>query len=691
MRTATCFLAFIALAIQTLPAEAARNLLREGQFNVLPGSPGSPWSVSGNGTVLVGSGGYLGGSYPDAPSVRLRSEAEQSVSIQQCISVDLSPGTGLSFSVLGFVQASLGANGTAKASVAHFGSDVCVGPPVVGVVHEAQPRGLQPARFGALWMVEPFTLPSTTRSLVVTIRTEAGADAIRDFSWDNARLMLLNRLDTVHGARYWHQNSDGVGDSAEVDDGFGGALAAADFNGDGFDDLAIGVPFEDRTAFNVDYIDAGLVHVLYGGPHGLRDSGGQQLGAQAFAGLQGNARFGFALAAGDIDGDGYADLVIGSPGSSDDGEQGAGAIFVSWGSPTGLSGLQRLQQSSTQVGGTPLIGEGFGFSLAVGDVNADGHADIAIGVPGDGPNLLSLDRGAVYLLYGSADRLQVGAAPLAAQYLHQNLAGLPGSAVSGNRFGQSVLLHDLDADGHADLAVGVPFAGNEGSNAGMVFVLRGTSLGLTTSGNDQLLPSQFGQAAPGGGFFGAALGGGERIVGGQLHRSLLIGAPGISSPGIAGHGRAFRFSRLNSSPSTVLYEGIDQGPAPAEFPEQLDAFASAVAFADLDGDGLPDDEALGAPGEDSSAGSLHLRTVRDGLVLERALRQSNLGGAHEVGDRFGAVVARGNFNGRGGDELAIGVPGEGVGAIGGAGAVIELSLDPPPEELFANGFEAPLM
>ncbi len=76
---------------------------------------------------------------------------------------------------------------------------------------------------------------------------------------------------------------------------------------------------------------------------------------------------------------------------------------------------------------------------------------------------------------------------------------------------------------------------------------------------------------------------------------------------------------------------------------------------------------------------------------ETALRQNNLGGAHEIGDAFGSVVVRGNFNGRGGDELAVGIPGEGVGAIGGAGAVLEIVFDPPIPEIFRNGFEAPLM
>jgi hypothetical protein len=157
---------------------------------------------------------------------------------------------------------------------------------------------------------------------------------------------------------------------------------------------------------------------------------------------------------------------------------------------------------------------------------------------------------------------------------------------------------------------------------------------------------------------------------------------------VTGHGRSFRYAIPWFGAAFGSPESIDQGPAPAEFAEQLDGFGAAMAVADLDGDGLRDDELIGAPGEDNEAGSLHLRIARLPAPIERALRQSGIGGAHEVGDRFAAALVRGNFNGRCGDELAIGAPGEGVGSIAGAGAVVELGFDPLPEALFADGFES---
>src|SRR5690606_29349569 len=144
-------------AIAALPVEAARNLLREGQFNVLPGSAASPWSADGSGTVLVGSNGYVGSGYAGAPSVRLRSEAGQWVQIQQCVSVDLPAGTELAFSLLGHSETLSGGEGSVEASFVWYDVDVCGSsePLPIAILNNASVRGLQPGRFGERWSVEP--------------------------------------------------------------------------------------------------------------------------------------------------------------------------------------------------------------------------------------------------------------------------------------------------------------------------------------------------------------------------------------------------------------------------------------------------------------------------------------------------------------------------------------------------------
>jgi hypothetical protein len=130
----------------------------------------------------------------------------------------------------------------------------------------------------------------------------------------------------------WDQNKNGVEGSSEPGDRFGAALSAGDFNHDGFTDLAIGVPGEDIGAAT----SAGSVNVLYG-THTSLSAVNDQLWQQGKQGVEGSPdpgdEFGAALAAGDFNGDGFADLAIGVPGEN----EGKGGLNVLDGGPTSLS------------------------------------------------------------------------------------------------------------------------------------------------------------------------------------------------------------------------------------------------------------------------------------------------------------------------------------------------------------------
>ena len=180
-----------------------------------------------------------------------------------------------------------------------------------------------------------------------------------------------------------------------------GPAVPYDFNGDGYVDLAIGVPAENVGR----RVDAGVVHEIRGSRAGPTTVG-DRVWHQNRRGVRDRAergdRFGAALASGDFDSDGYADLAIGVPGESLRGRR-AGAVQVLYGSRTGLgpAGDQLWHQNRAGIPGSNQSGDGFGAALAAGDFDADGFADLAIGVPGEDAGG-TRDAGRVVVLSGSA-------------------------------------------------------------------------------------------------------------------------------------------------------------------------------------------------------------------------------------------------------------------------------------------------
>ena len=177
---------------------------------------------------------------------------------------------------------------------------------------------------------------------------------------------------TATGNQLWHQNVAGILDTAEAGDTFGRALAAGDFDGDGRDDLAVGVPGEDVAVLagaGPVYGDAGAVNVLRGSASGLSAAGDQFLNQGNLA-LRGFAhvgnKYGSSLAAGDFDGDGMDDLAIGAPHEPVLGIPNVGGMHVLYGSGNGLRVFdqQFWQQDSPGVLGVAETGDLFGSSLA---------------------------------------------------------------------------------------------------------------------------------------------------------------------------------------------------------------------------------------------------------------------------------------------------------------------------------------
>jgi hypothetical protein len=387
---------------------------------------------------------------------------------------------------------------------------------------------------------------------------------------------------------------------------------AGDVNGDGYDDVIVG-------AFNYDngQSDEGRAFAYYGSAAGLSTAANWTAESN-----QAGANFGISVAgARDVNGDGYDDVVVGAY-SYDNGQVGEGRAFAYHGSASGLSTAANWTADSNQESAF------FGHSVAgAGDVNGDGYDDVVVGA-------YSYDNGQVgegraFAYHGSASGLSTAANWTAES--NQDFASF-GHSVAG--------AGDVNGDGYDDVVVGAPFYDGGQSNEGTAFAYHGSTSGLGSAASWTVESDQAGA------IFGVSVAG-AGDVNGDGYDEVIVGAYNYSN-GQYAEGRAFAYYGSAAGLSTAANWT-------AETNQEFARFGYSVAGAgDVNGDGY-DDVIGGAHGYENGEAEEGRAFVFCGSAAGLKTVPCWRGESNQDLAKFGiSVDGAGDVNGDGYDDCIVG-------------------------------------